>query len=128
MDQNKEDWESTRQQLKSNLVSIKVQVRNLRDDERVDRKELTLNPEIARLLKAYVRFVHLSCASVIIDLFISELQEVYDSLERTHSKNLFKRMLTARMDKETLMRHNQRIEEAFRRYSVKVSQHEWTCT
>jgi hypothetical protein len=119
MDKNKEDWKATHQQLKSNLVSIKVQIRNLREDEKVDGKEVTLNPEIARLLKAYVRSVRLRYTLVIIHLVFSELQEVYDSLEKTQSKNLFKRVLAARMDKETLMSHNHRIEEAFRRYSVK---------
>jgi hypothetical protein len=123
MDKNKEDWESTHNQLKSHLLSIKVQIRNLREDERVEGKEPTLNPEIARLIKAYVRFVRLIYVSATGNPFLSELQEVYHSLEKVQPRSPFKDFFTASSHKQTLTEHNHRIEEAFRSYSVKFSKH-----
>jgi hypothetical protein len=64
MDKNKETWDSTHKHLKSHLISIKVQIRNLREDGRVEGKEPILDPKIAGPLKAYVRFVLPICISI----------------------------------------------------------------
>jgi hypothetical protein len=57
MNKNKEDWNTIHKQLNFHLVSIKTQMRSLREDGRVDGRELVLNPAISGPLRVYVRFV-----------------------------------------------------------------------
>jgi hypothetical protein len=64
MNKNKEDWNTIHKQLNFHLVSIKTQMRSLREDGRVDGKEPTLNPAISGPLRAYVKFVLILCIPI----------------------------------------------------------------